>query len=79
MADAVIVLRVLRRGARTEGLLAHVGNALVDGPLTADDHGTIVVRLPGRGPQAWDELRDALDEAGADWRQWLYLSPRPRR
>jgi len=36
-----------------------------------------VLRLDGRGPKAWDTVRDALDSAGSDWRQWIHLAPRP--
>jgi hypothetical protein len=61
VSEAVVVLRVLRAGERTDGLLAAVGRALVAHPLQADDYGAISVRVPRRGPEAWDEVRDALD------------------
>ena len=79
MAEATIVLRVLRRGARSDLLLDEVGRAITDAPLVADDHGTVELPAPRRAPQVWDAVRDALDAAGSDWRQWLYLSARPRR
>jgi hypothetical protein len=79
MAEATIVLRVLRRGARSDLLLEQVGRAIADGPLVPDDHGTVEVPASRRAPQVWDAVRDALDEAGSDWRQWLHLSARPRR
>jgi len=79
VAEAVIVLRVLRQSDRTDRLLELIGSSLLERPLTAHDDGTVPVRLPRRGPQAWDQLRDALDEAGPDWRQWLHLPPRPQR
>jgi hypothetical protein len=79
MSDAVVVLRVLRAGERTDRLLDDLGRALGARPLRADDYGAVPVRVTGRRPEAWDEVRDALDRAGADWRQWLHLEPRPRR
>jgi hypothetical protein len=79
MAEAVITLRILRRGPRAELLLEQLGNTIADEPLSADDHGTVLVRAPRRAQQTWDQVRDALDAAGSDWRQWLYLSPRPSR
>jgi hypothetical protein len=79
VSEAVVMLRVLRAGERTDGLLDAVGRALVAHPLQADDYGAISVRVPRRGPEAWDEVRDALDRAGGDWREWLYLQPRPKR
>jgi hypothetical protein len=79
MADGVIILRVLRQSPRTDLLLEQVGQAVTDLPLVADDHGTVEVRAARRAPQVWDAVRDALDEAGSDWRQWLHLSARPKR
>lgn len=79
MAEATIVLRVIRRGRRSELLLEEVGRAITDAPLVADDHGTVEVPAPRRAPQVWDAVRNALDEAGPDWRQWLHLSARPKR
>jgi hypothetical protein len=79
MSEAVVVLRVLRSGERTDCLLEDVGRALLAQPLRADDYGAVVITIARRGPEAWEEVRDALDRAGADWREWLYLQPRPTR
>ncbi len=77
MPEAVIRLRVLRRGARTDELLAAVARLTGREELEPDDTGLVALRIDLRGPKAWDTVRDALDEAGPDWRQWLHLAPRP--
>jgi predicted Rdx family selenoprotein len=79
VAEAAIQLRILRRGRRADELLALLARQLELGDLEPDGSGAVVLRLTGRGPQAWDRVREALDGLGADWRQWLYLAPRPRR
>lgn len=80
MAEVVITMRVLRKSARTDEILRHVGERLRQrDELEPNDRGAIEVRLGGRAPRAWEDVRDALDDAGDDWRQWLHLSPRPPR
>jgi hypothetical protein len=71
------MLRILRRGGRTDELLAHVERRVGADRLSRDDFGAVEIRVSGRGAAAWDEVRDALDAAGSDWRQWVYLGPRP--
>lgn len=79
MAEAVITLRVLRKSARTAEVLDGVAQRLGKEHLTPDDLGAVHIRMQGRGPRSWDEVRDALDDTGDDWRQWLHLAPRPPR
>ena len=80
MAEAVITVRVLRKGKRTEEILGEIGERLRQRrDLEPNDRGAIEIRLSGRAPRAWEEVRDALDAAGDDWRQWLHLAPRPPR
>jgi hypothetical protein len=78
--EAVITLRVLKRGARAQQILDTVAEQLGLGAVEPDDHR--VVRLgmgSARPPRAWERVRDALDAAGDDWREWLHLEPRPNR
>jgi hypothetical protein len=75
--EAIIRLRVLRDGARTDELLAALARQAGREQLEPDDTGLVTLRIDLRGPKAWESVRDALDEAGPDWRQWLYLAPRP--
>ena len=80
MPEAVITLRVLKRGARAQQILDAVAVQLGLGAIEPDDHR--VVRLgmgSARPPRAWERVRDALDAAGDDWREWLHLEPRPNR
>ena len=79
MARAVITLRVIRKGQRAGELLRAAGEALDKGHLEADERGFVRLELPERGPAAWERVRDALDAAGTDWREWLHLEARPRR
>ena len=79
MARSEITLRVVRRGPRTQEVLQAAGRALGKDALEADEHGVIRLELPDRAPAAWERVRDALDSAGSDWRQWLHLEARPRR
>ena len=79
MADAVITLRIIRRSPRTTEILEEVGERLRQKELEPNDRGAIEIRLGGRAPRAWEDVRDALDAAGDDWRQWLHLAPRPPR
>ena len=79
MADVVITLRIIRRGPRTTEILEEVGARLRQEELEPNDRGAIEIRLGGRAPRAWEEVRDALDATGGDWRQWLHLAPRPPR
>ena len=80
MAETIITLRVLRRGARTADLVEQVGAALGQPGIEPDDHGVVRIRMGGRAPaRQWELVRDALDGAGSDWRQWLHLEPRPPR
>jgi hypothetical protein len=72
-----ITIRVLREAPRSEELLGAVAHRFGRDRVWRDDLGVVHVRGTGRPATAWDELRDALDAAGSDWRQWLYLAPRP--
>ena len=79
MARAVITLRVIRKGPRSAELLHATGAKLDKGAIEPDDRGFVRIELPERGPAAWERVRDALDAAGTDWREWLHLEARPRR
>jgi predicted Rdx family selenoprotein len=79
VAEAVITLRVLRKGTRTNELLEDVARRLGRESLAPDDLGAVRIRVHGRPPKAWEEVRDALDGTGDDWRQLVHLSPRPSR
>ena len=79
MAEAIITLRVLRKSPRTLEVLDGVARRLGRDHLEADDLGAVHIRMQGRPPRSWDEVRDALDDTGDDWRQWLHLAPRPPR
>ena len=79
MAESVITLRVIRKNPRTEQVLTQLADALGKDELEPNDHGAIEIRMNGRGPRAWEEVRDALDSIGDDWRQWIHLAPRPPR
>jgi hypothetical protein len=75
--DIAITIRVLRPGPRTDELLGALAQRFGSDRVWRDDYGAVHVRVNGRRATAWDELRDALDAAGSDWRQWLHLGPRP--
>jgi hypothetical protein len=77
--ESTIQLRVLRRGERTDALLRELASRFDRDDLEPDDAGLVVLRFSQRGPQAWDQLREALDALGPDWRERLHLAPRPRR
>jgi hypothetical protein len=77
--EALITLRVLRDGKRTDELLGHLARRLGRDELQADEHGAVQLCIKGRPGKAWDLVRQALDEGGTDWREWIYLSPRPAR
>ena len=79
MAETVITVRVIRKNPRAQEVLDELGHALGKEPLEPNDRGAIEIRMNGRGPRAWEEVRDTLDRIGDDWRQWLHLSPRPPR
>lgn len=79
MAESTIVLRVLRKGPRGEELLERLGRELKRSDVVADDSGVVRLRMDGRAGKSWDALRDALDRAGSDWREWLHLESRPPR
>jgi hypothetical protein len=79
VAETVITVRVIRKNPRTEQVLTQLADRLGKDHLEPSDRGTIDIRMSGRGPRAWEEVRDALDSIGDDWRQWLHLSPRPPR
>ena len=78
MAETLITLRIWRKGPRGEELLERLGQEL-GRDVEADDHGIVRLRMDGRGGRSWDSLRDALDRAGSDWREWLHLESRPPR
>jgi predicted Rdx family selenoprotein len=79
VGESVITVRVIRKSTRTLELLELVGERLGRKSLEPDDLGAVHIRMNGRGPRCWEEVRDALDSTGDDWRQWLHLSPRPPR
>ena len=79
MAETIIVVRVLRKNPRAQEILASLSRSLDVDELEADRSGDIPLRLHDRGPRAWERVRDALDEAGSDWRQWIHLAPRPTK
>ena len=79
MAETTFVLRVWRKGRRGEELLERLGAELGRHDLVADDSGVVRLRMEGRGGRSWDALRDALDRAGPDWREWIHLEARPPR
>ncbi len=79
MARTTITVRVIRRGPRAGELLIAAGQILDRPSLEPDDRGYVLIELPERGPNAWERVRDALDRAGSDWREWLHLEARPRR
>ncbi len=78
MAESVITVRIWRKGARAEELIERLGQEL-GREAVPDDHGIVRLRMDGRGPKSWDAVRDALDRAGSDWREWLHLESRPTR
>ena len=77
VSDVAITIRVLRPGTRTDELLRALTERFGADRVWRDDYGAVHVSVSGRRATAWDELRDALDAAGSDWRQWLHLAPRP--
>lgn len=79
MARAVITIRVIRKGPRAVELLRATGAKLDKGGIEPDDRGNVRIEMAERGPAAWERVRDALDAAGSDWREWLHLEARPRR
>jgi predicted Rdx family selenoprotein len=79
MAETTITVRLLRKGARGHELLEGLGRELGRSDVVPDDNGIVKLRMDGRGGKSWDTLRDALDRAGSDWREWLHLESRPPR
>ncbi|HEV2815279.1 MAG TPA: hypothetical protein VGW10_18635 [Solirubrobacteraceae bacterium] len=79
MAETIITLRIWRKGPRGEELLERLAAELGRSDVVADDSGLVRLRMDGRGGKSWDTLRDALDRAGSDWREWLHLESRPPR
>jgi hypothetical protein len=79
MAETVITLRIWRKGKRAHELLARLAKELGRSDIEADDQGIVRLRMDGRAGKSWDTLRDALDRAGSDWREWLHLESRPPR
>jgi len=75
----VITLRIWRKGPRAHELLERLGKELGRSDVVADDAGLVKLRMDGRGGKSWDSLRDALDRAGTDWREWIHLESRPPR
>ena len=79
MAETVIQVRVLRRNPRAQEILDALGRSLGIDDLEPDRSGAIPLRVHDRGPRAWERVRDALDDAGSDWRQWIHQAPRPSK
>jgi predicted Rdx family selenoprotein len=79
MARTEITVRVIRRGPRAQELLAAAAGHLGKAALEPEDLHAVRIGLSERGPVAWERVRDALDAAGSDWREWLHLEARPRR
>ena len=79
MARSEITLRLVRRGPRTEEVLRDTATRLGQDGVEPDERGVVRLVLSERGPVAWERVRDALDAAGSDWRQWVHLEARPRR
>jgi hypothetical protein len=79
VAETVITLRIWRKGPRGQELLERLGQELGRSDVVADDAGLVKLRMDGRAGKSWDTLRDALDRAGSDWREWLHLESRPPR
>jgi hypothetical protein len=79
MAETIITLRIWRKGRRAEELLERLGRELGRSDVVADASGLVKLRMDGRAGKSWDSLRDALDRAGSDWREWLHLESRPPR
>ena len=79
MARTEITVRVARKGPRADELLGSVASHLGKGDLEPDTRGMVPIEFSERGPVAWERVRDALDAAGSDWREWLHLEARPRR
>jgi hypothetical protein len=77
VTETQITLRILRRGPRADELLAHVARRFGPDRVRRDDFDAVKIRVSARAAVAWDDVRDALDGAGSDWRQWVYLPPRP--
>lgn len=73
-----MTLRLTRKRAPAD-LLVRLASELAVDRLEPEDDGTVRIRLAGRGPKAWEDVRDALDRAGPEWREWLHLGPRPSR
>ena len=66
MAEASVKVTVLRRGPRPAELLADVSRRLGHEPREPNDAGVVTLTVGTRGPQAWEEVRDALDASGSD-------------
>jgi len=79
VAENYITLRLLRKGRRGEELLERLGAELGRSDVVADKGGIVRLRIDGRAGRGWDSLRDALDRAGSDWREWVHLESRPPR
>jgi hypothetical protein len=79
MAETMITVRIWRKGARAHELLERLGRELGRDDVVADEGGLVRLRMDGRAGKSWDTLRDALDRAGSDWREWLHLESRPPR
>jgi hypothetical protein len=77
VTETHITLRILRRGPRADELLAHVARRFGPDRVRRDNFDAVKISVSARAAVAWDDVRDALDGAGSDWRQWVYLPPRP--
>jgi hypothetical protein len=70
-----IRLIVIREGERADSVLAVVARRLGLSGLTPDRHGDVYIRLEAAGGETWQRVRDALDAAGDDWWEYIYLPP----
>lgn len=78
----VIRLILIRDDPRARALLADVARRLDLETLEPDTSGDVRIAVePSADGDAWARVRGALDEAGADWWQYIHLprhASRPR-
>jgi hypothetical protein len=68
-----IRLIVIHEGERANALLIAVAHRLGLSGLTPDEHGDVYIRLEAAAGETWQRVRDALDAAGEDWWEHIYL------